>query len=103
VFDREWTIALLGKVIERLRNECEAENRVRQFEHLKIFLTAGKGAMSHAEAAHALDMNEGAVRAAVHRLRKRYRQLLRHEIVQTLADPAQVDEEMHALFGAFES
>ena len=46
-------------------------------------------------------MDEGAVRAAVHRLRKRYRQLLRDEIAQTLSSPAQVDEEMRALFGAF--
>jgi RNA polymerase sigma-70 factor (ECF subfamily) len=46
-------------------------------------------------------LDEGAVRVAVHRLRKRYRQLLRDEIAQTLADPAAVDEEMRALFGAF--
>ncbi len=101
VFDREWSVALLGKVIERLRKECADEGRARQFEQLKVFLTSGKGAMPHAEAASALDMGEGAVRAAVHRLRKRYRQLLRHEIAQTLADPAQVDEEMRSLFGAF--
>jgi hypothetical protein len=48
-------------------------------------------------------MEEGAVRVAIHRLRKRYRQLLRDEISQTLTDPAQVDEEMRALFGAFGS
>ena len=72
-----------------------------QFETLKIFLTGGKGAQSHAGAAVALSMDEGAVRVAVHRLRKRYRRLLRDEIAQTLADPAQVDGEMEALFGAF--
>jgi len=100
-FDREWAVALLAKVLERLRAECETEGRVRQFEELRVFLTAGKGAQSHAAAAKALDLDEGAVRVAVHRLRKRYRQLLRDEIVQTLADPAQVDEEMQSLFGAF--
>lgn len=100
-FDREWAVALLAKVIERLRIECEAEERGRQFAELKLFLTAGKGALSHAAAARALGMDEGAVRVAVHRLRKRYRQLLREEIAQTLADPAAVDEEMRALFGAF--
>ena len=68
---------------------------------MKIFLTAGKGALSHAAAAKALGLDEGAVRVAVHRLRKRYRQLLRDEIAQTLADLADVDEEMRALFGAF--
>jgi DNA-directed RNA polymerase specialized sigma24 family protein len=100
-FDRAWAVTLLGKVIERLQTECGAEGRARQFEQLKMFLTAGKGALSHADAARALDMDEGAVRVAVHRLRKRYRQLLRDEIAQTLADPEHVDEEMRALFGAF--
>ena len=100
-FDREWAVALLAKVIERLQAECVAEGRAKQFAELKIFLTAGKGELSHATAAKALNMDEGAVRGAVHRLRKRYRQLLRDEIAQTLADSADVDEEMRALFGAF--
>ncbi|MGD0253380.1 MAG: RNA polymerase sigma factor [Verrucomicrobiota bacterium] len=100
-FDREWAVALLAKVIERLRAECDSNGRPKQFEQLKIFLTAGKGALSHADAAKVLGMDEGAVRVAVHRLRKRYRQLLRDEIAQTLADDADVDEEMRALFAAF--
>lgn len=100
-FDREWAVALLGKVIERLEAEYTAEGRERQFAELKIFLTAGKGALPHAAAAAALGINEGAVRVAVHRLRKRYRELLREEIAQTLADSSQVDAEMNALFGAF--
>jgi RNA polymerase sigma-70 factor (ECF subfamily) len=100
-FDREWAVTLLAKVIERLHTECEADDRGKQFAELKIFLTAGKGDLSHADAAKTLGMDEGAVRVAVHRLRKRYRQLLRDEIAQTLADSADVDEEMRALFGAF--
>jgi RNA polymerase sigma factor (sigma-70 family) len=100
-FDREWAVALLGKVIERLRVECAAEGKGAQFEELKAFLTAGKGEASYAEAARALGMEETAVRVAVHRLRKRYRELLRAEIAHTLADPSQVDEELRALFSAF--
>jgi RNA polymerase sigma-70 factor (ECF subfamily) len=100
-FDREWAVALLAKVIERLKAECEAAGRGKQFAELKVFLTVGKGALSHAEAARKLGMDETAVRVAVHRLRKRYRQLLRDEIAQTLADATDVDEEMRALFGAF--
>jgi RNA polymerase sigma-70 factor (ECF subfamily) len=100
-FDREWAVTLLGKVIERLGAECVAAGRARQFEELKVFLTAEKGALPHAAAAEALGINEGAVRVAVHRLRKRYRELLRDEIAQTLSDPAQVDEEMRALFLSF--
>jgi RNA polymerase sigma factor (sigma-70 family) len=100
-FDREWAVALLAHVIERLRAECAADGKARQFDQLKIFLTAGKGAVPHADVARSLGMDEGAVRVAAHRLRKRYRELLRDEIAHTLADPAQVDEEMRALFGAF--
>ncbi|MGI8965302.1 MAG: RNA polymerase sigma factor, partial [Limisphaerales bacterium] len=101
-FDREWAIALLAKVIERLQAEFESDHRAGQFEHLKIFLSAGKGAVSYSDAARNLGMEESAVRVAVHRLRKRYRQLLTEEVAQTLADPTQVDEEMRALFSAFE-
>jgi RNA polymerase sigma factor (sigma-70 family) len=102
-FDREWAVALLAQVIERLNAECEADGRLKQFAELKTFLTVDKGALSYADAAKALDMEETAVRVAVHRLRRRYRQLLRDEIAQTLSDSAQVDGEMRALFGAFTS
>jgi len=100
-FDREWAVTLLSKVIERLQAECETECRAKQFAELKIFLTAGKVDLSHAGAAKTLGMDEGTIRVAVHRLRKRYRQLLRDEIAQTLAEDADVDEELRALFGAF--
>jgi RNA polymerase sigma factor (sigma-70 family) len=100
-FDREWALALLARVIERLQSECEAEGRAKLFAQLKNFLMAGQGESAQAEVARALGMEEGAVRVAIHRLRKRYRALLRDEISQTLADPAMVDEEMRALFGAF--
>ena len=99
-FDREWAVALLAKVIERLQAECVADGKAKLFEQLKIFLAAGKGDSAQSEVAKALGMEEGAVRVAVHRLRKRYRVLLREEIAQTLSDPAMVDEEMRALFGA---
>ena len=100
-FDREWALALLAKVIERLQKECEADGKAKLFEQLKMFLMAGKGETAQSEVAQALGMEEGAVRVAIHRLRKRYRVLLRDEIAQTLADESQVDEEMRALFGAF--
>jgi RNA polymerase sigma factor (sigma-70 family) len=99
-FDREWAVALLGKVVERLEAEAVAAGRARQFAELKVFLTAEKGALPHAAAAEALGMDEGAVRVAVHRLRKRFRELLRDEIAQTLIDASDLDEEMRALIGA---
>jgi RNA polymerase sigma factor (sigma-70 family) len=100
-FDREWALALLAKVIERLQKECAADGKARLFEQLKVFLTAGNGETAQHEMAKSLGMEEGAVRVVIHRLRKRYRQLLRDEIMQTLTDPAQADEEMRSLFGAF--
>lgn len=100
-FDREWALALLAKVIERLQSECAADGKAKLFEQLKIFLTAGKGETAQADVAKSLGMEEGAVRVAIHRLRKRYRELLRDEIANTLSDVAMVDEEMRALFGAF--
>ena len=100
-FDREWALALLAQVIGRLQKECAADGKIKLFDQLKIFLTAGKGAGSNVDAAKNLSMDETAVRVAVHRLRKRYRALLREEISQTLADESQVEEEMRALFGAF--
>lgn len=100
-FDREWAVALLAKVIERLQNECAADGKAKLFEELKRFLTAGKDEPGQRSAAAALGMEPGAVRVAVHRLRKRYRQVLRDEIAHTLSDQTTVDEEMRALFGAF--
>jgi DNA-directed RNA polymerase specialized sigma24 family protein len=101
LFDRAWALTLLEKVIARLRGEIQAEGRSEQFEKLKIYLTVGTSNISSADAAAALAMSEGNVRVAVHRLRRRYRELLQQEIVQTLADPAQAEEEMRALLGAF--
>ena len=100
-FDREWALALLARVIDRLQAEAEAEGKGKVFAQLKSFLMAGQGESAQAEVAKALGMEEGAVRVAIHRLRKRYRQLLRDEIANTLSDPKMVDDEMRALFGAF--
>lgn len=101
LYDRTWAVMLLERVINRLREESVAEDKASQFEQLKPFLMVGKSAIPYAQAANELGLTEGAVRVVVHRLRKRYRELLRQEIGQTLADPAQVDEEMRALFTAF--
>jgi RNA polymerase sigma-70 factor (ECF subfamily) len=101
IYDRAWAVTLLERVITRLRDESAAEDKSRLFEQLKPFLMAGKSAIPYAQAAAALALTEGAVRVAVHRLRRRYRELLREEIGQTLSDPAQADEEMRVLFSAF--
>ena len=101
LYDRAWALALLEKVIARLREECAVSGRAALYEQARAFLTVDQAAIPYADAAAALRMEEGAVRVAVHRLRRRYRELLREEIAQTLSDPAQVAEEMQALFSAF--
>ena len=101
VYDRVWAVTLLERVLVRLRAESVSDGKAEAFETLKPFLTAGSGAVPYAEAAAALKMPEAAVRVAVHRLRRRYRELLREEIRQTLSDPAQVDEEVRSLFSSF--
>jgi len=101
LYDRAWAVTLLERVIARLRDESAADGRSKLFEQLKPFLMVGKSAIPYAQAAVGLKLTEGAIRVAVHRLRRRYRQLLREEIGQTLSDPAQVEEEIQALFSAF--
>ena len=100
LFDRAWAMTLLERVITRLRDECRADGKAGLYEQLKTFLMGGKGDVACAQAAAALGLTEGAVRVAIHRLRRRYRELLREEVAQTLSDPAQAGEEMQALFSA---
>lgn len=101
LYDRAWAVALLERVVDRLRDECGAEGKAESFTHLKPLLMADKSAISYPQAAAALGISEDAARVAVHRLRRRYRALLREEVAQTLAEPALVEEEMRALFAAF--
>ena len=101
IYDREWALALLERVITRLRDECAAADKARLFDELKPFLTADKSSLPYPQVAANLGLAEGAVRVSVHRLRRRYRELLRDEISQTLSDPAQLADEMQALLGAF--
>lgn len=100
LFDLEWALALLERVIERLQIECAAEGRATLFGEARGYLMLGEETIPYAEAAKRLSMDEGAVRVAVHRLRRRYRELLRDEIAQTVNDPAQVKEELRSLQAA---
>ncbi len=98
LYDREWAHALLDATLDRLEAVCRAEGGELTFEVLKPCLTADTERISYQEFAARLGISEGAARVAVHRLRKRYRQLLREEIGRTLVDRSQVDEELRALF-----
>ena len=103
LFDRLWAVTLLERVIARLRDESSREGDAKLFQELSPFLTVGRSAIPYGQAAAALAMTEAAVRVAVHRLRRRYRELLREEITQTLSHPTQAEDEMRAVFAAFAS
>jgi hypothetical protein len=98
LYDREWALALLDATLNRLEKSCRAEGGASAFRVLKPCLTADTARISYQKIAASLGVSEGAARVAVHRLRKRYRQLLREEISRTLADPKQADEELRVLF-----
>ncbi|MDR2981972.1 MAG: hypothetical protein LBV12_06960 [Puniceicoccales bacterium] len=101
IFDREWALALLEYVLERLRHEWMERGQTELFEALKIFLTVEKSTANYDAVATQLGVSEGSLRVAAHRLRKRYRELLKDEISQTLAEPGMVDEELRTLLGVF--
>lgn len=95
VFDREWAVAVMNRAVAALAAE-HAQDRRAHFEALRPWLM-GDGAASHAETAKTLGMSEGAVKVAVHRLRRRFRELLRQEIAETLDDEADLDDELRYL------
>ena len=97
LFERRWALAVLEHVLARLGDEQVAAGKQTLFEHLKPFLTADRSTMNYAQVAGDLEMTEGAVKVALHRLRKRYRELLRDEIGQTVSNPAEIDEEIQYL------
>jgi RNA polymerase sigma factor (sigma-70 family) len=100
VYDRRWALTLLQKTMTRLRDELAAEGRSAQFDNLKVFLTAERGANPYSELAASLGQSEGALRAAVHRMRKRFRELFREEIAHTVASPNDIEAELRDLMNA---
>jgi RNA polymerase sigma-70 factor (ECF subfamily) len=102
IYDQRWALTLLDRVFARLRVESDLAGKQKEFNRLKIYLT-GEAGPSYQEVAAELAMTEGAVKVAVHRLRRRYRDLVREEIAQTVAGPGDVDEELRHLFAALRS
>ncbi|MEO6785801.1 MAG: sigma-70 family RNA polymerase sigma factor [Chthoniobacteraceae bacterium] len=98
IYERRWALVLLDRVLARLRDEFTREGKGHVFDELKTALTGGK--VPCAQIAGRLDVKEGAVRTAVHRLRQRYRDIVRAEIAETVASPAEVSAEMQHLFAA---
>jgi RNA polymerase sigma factor (sigma-70 family) len=96
IFERRWALSVLDRVMERLRNEFVQHGRPEHFDWLKVFLL-GQSDAPYAALAREMNTSEGALKVAVHRLRKRYRELFRQEIADTVADPAEVESELRFL------
>src|SRR6267154_1138601 len=99
IFERRWALSVLDRVVEKLRNEFVHHGRPEHFERLKVFLLGHSDAPYDA-LAREMNTSEGALKVAIHRLRKRYRELLRQEIADTVADPADVESELRCLAAA---
>jgi RNA polymerase sigma factor (sigma-70 family) len=96
IFERRWALSVLDRVVDKLRDEFVRHGRPEHFERLKVFLL-GQSDAPYAGLAREMNTSEGALKVAIHRLRKRYRELFRQEIADTVADPAEVESELRFL------
>ncbi len=98
-YDREWALALLDRVLERLRGECEKEGKAEMFDRLRDFLSYRRTDLSYEQVGMSLGRSAGSVRVIVHRFRKRFRDLLREEVGRTIFSPSELEDEIKALIG----
>jgi RNA polymerase sigma-70 factor (ECF subfamily) len=96
LFDREWALGTVAEALRSLRQEMKQEGKTGLFETLKGSLT-GEGDLPRGEIARRLEMTEGAVKVAIHRLRRRYRNHLRAAIARTVDNESDLDDEMRHL------
>ena len=99
LFERSWAATLLERAAGRLREEYQAAGRAELHEQLTEFQLDASQPRAYAEVAAQLGLSQSAVKSAIHRLRQRHLQLVRDEIAQTVADPAEVDGEIRYLLG----
>jgi len=96
-FEQNWALTLLGRVRERLEAEYAAGQKAERFAQLEKFLPGEESNMTYAEAAARFGVAEGTIKSDVHRFKRRYRELLREEIANTVSSPAEIDEELRYL------
>jgi RNA polymerase sigma-70 factor (ECF subfamily) len=100
LFDRRWALMLLDRALTRVRDDHVARGKGELFDRLKGFLTGDSAGIQYREIAAATGMSEGAVKVAVHRLRRHFRDALVEEIAETVSDPAEIDAEIAYLQNA---
>jgi RNA polymerase sigma-70 factor (ECF subfamily) len=103
LYDRRWAFTVLDRVFARLRGESQASPNAPLLERLNTLLSDEPDRPSQAEIAREFGMTENAVKQAFHRLRQRYRQLLREEVAHTVATPAGIEDELRHLIAALRS
>lgn len=96
-YEQRWAVTLIEQVLATLRQEFQASDKGRMFEELSGFIWGHKSTASYAEIAGHLNLTEGTVKVAVHRLRQRFRELLRAEVAHTVARPEDIDDELRHL------
>jgi RNA polymerase sigma-70 factor (ECF subfamily) len=101
LFDRQWAATLLERAVAQLREEYVASARARLFEYLQSCLAGDESSLPYAAIAERLKLTEPAVKMAVHRLRARYREILRAEIAHTVCAPEEIEDELRHLFSVF--
>jgi len=101
IYEQRWAQALLERVLQQLCEEYAGLGKVALFEQISASLSRPRGGVPYADIAARLDTTEAAVKMAVQRLRKRYRERLRAEIAHTVAGPEEVEEEIRYLFSMF--
>lgn len=99
-YDRLWAVALLDRVLGCLRAECAGQGRADRFEKLQPFLAGARGDLPLAEAARELGLTLAALKSTVHRMRQRYKELVREEIAHTVERPEEIEDELKHLFAA---
>jgi RNA polymerase sigma-70 factor (ECF subfamily) len=100
VFDVRWAATMAERALRHLQEECESHGRRRVFDALSGALTAERQDISYAALARELGVEESKIKALLHQMRLRYRQLLRAEVAATIEDPAEVDDELRYLCSA---
>jgi RNA polymerase sigma factor (sigma-70 family) len=100
LFNRQWALKLLERVMNQLQKECVAARKGDLFDKLKDYLTGAAGEKTYRQLAAELNMSESAIKVSVHRLRRRFGELVREQVERTVANPEEVDDEIRELFSA---